>query len=135
MDQGTHSPNRTDETPTGLTFNICDLETSHKFNSGVKDLDERVARSISSELQYSCKYWLDHLLQSEYCDVGTDGVSAEDRASILGLLADFLETKRSLFGLEALSLTGSLDVGRTILLRILGKFISTCSSFLTSERD
>jgi hypothetical protein len=50
-----------------LKFNICDLETSHVFNASVHDLDVRVKNCISDHLSYACRFWADHLVQTN-CD-------------------------------------------------------------------
>jgi hypothetical protein len=46
-----------------LRFNICNLETSYKPNSDVKDLHARVTNNIQAHLSYACRYWVDHLIQ------------------------------------------------------------------------
>ncbi|KAG8819591.1 hypothetical protein FRC19_009674 [Serendipita sp. 401] len=47
-----------------LCFNICRLESSFTFNKDVPDLDERISKYISRELQYGCISWLDHIVKS-----------------------------------------------------------------------
>lgn len=46
-----------------LRFNICDLESSYVMNDTVTDLKDRIGRSISRELSYSCLFWTSHLAQ------------------------------------------------------------------------
>ncbi|GJJ12624.1 hypothetical protein Clacol_006867 [Clathrus columnatus] len=49
----------------GLRFNICNLETSHKRNRDVSDLDRRIQESIPSHLAYASCFWAIHLQQSK----------------------------------------------------------------------
>ena len=51
-----------------LRFNICDLETSFKFNRDVPDLEKRVNERIHSGLLYSCRHWASHLRDVPYSD-------------------------------------------------------------------
>ncbi|KAF7979229.1 hypothetical protein HWV62_43190 [Athelia sp. TMB] len=46
---------------TDLKFNICGLESSHKANTDVYDLAQRIQRSITSVLSYSCRFVASHL--------------------------------------------------------------------------
>jgi hypothetical protein len=46
-----------------LTRNICSLDGS-PLNSEVKDLDDRVGKYISEDLQYSCRFWVDHVVEA-----------------------------------------------------------------------
>ncbi|KAL5372028.1 hypothetical protein DPSP01_013821 [Paraphaeosphaeria sporulosa] len=49
--------------PDGLRQNICNLSGSGVIRS---EINERIiTSSISPELQYSCRYWVDHLKQSQ----------------------------------------------------------------------
>jgi len=48
----------------GLRFNICDLETSYRFNDDVEDLPSRIQKSIPAYLSYSCRFWAEHLHDS-----------------------------------------------------------------------
>ncbi|TFK59442.1 hypothetical protein BDN72DRAFT_733796, partial [Pluteus cervinus] len=80
-----------------LKFNICQLETSYKRNSDVLDLDTRVLNNISSELQYACLYWVQHIIQCSN--------------TIEPALSSIFITLKTLFWIECLSLLGKLDVG------------------------
>ncbi|CAE6368840.1 unnamed protein product [Rhizoctonia solani] len=42
-------------------FNICGLESSYLPDESVSDIEERVARAISLELFYACRFWADHI--------------------------------------------------------------------------
>ncbi|KAG8833251.1 hypothetical protein FRB91_000039 [Serendipita sp. 411] len=54
----------------GLRFNICQLKSSFALNSKVRDMEERISKYISKELQYGCVYWPDHIVQGDvtFCD-------------------------------------------------------------------
>ncbi|KAG6332422.1 hypothetical protein ID866_6668 [Astraeus odoratus] len=75
-----------------LRFNICNLETSYLCNTEVTDLVERIAVKISSQLSYSCRFWMKHLQQTEF----TTELAIQVR-SILG-------SEKVLFWFEVLSL-------------------------------
>src|SRR6266481_8878462 len=85
---------------TGLKFNICSLETSHRFNSEVADLDARVKSAISVDLRYSCVHWPSH----------AGDASREEQACkwISDLLKCFFSGAWPLYWLEALSLLGAV---------------------------
>jgi hypothetical protein len=76
-----------------LRFNICDLPTSYKRNRDISDLQVRVEKYISHCLQYSCHYWVDHLIAVTF------NSEAVTRAE------DFLY-QNFLFWLEVMSLCG-----------------------------
>ena len=49
-----------------LTRNICSLDDSHSpLNSKIDDLASRVASCISEDVQYCCRFWVDHVVSSE----------------------------------------------------------------------
>ena len=50
----------------GLKFNICNLETSYLANDDVEGLDTRVGEHISPALLYACRFWDDHLKNTEF---------------------------------------------------------------------
>lgn len=89
-----------------LKFNICELETSHLFNSQVSDLDERVKSKISNQLSYSCAYWTSHL-------------SDTPKGTLKSDMEALLNGPQVLYWLEVLSLLSRLDVGLTGLLELL----------------
>ena len=78
-----------------LRFNICDLETSFKFNKDVHDLQERVNKQIHLGLLYACRHWASHLQDVPY----SDGLLFE---------LDHFVYKQLLYWIEVLSLTGYL---------------------------
>ncbi|QRW11282.1 hypothetical protein RhiLY_10281 [Ceratobasidium sp. AG-Ba] len=88
-----------------LKFNICGLETSHRWNQDVPDLGERVQRAISPQLSYACEFWSSHLAEA-----------AAD--TIVPLLHDFLFGPGVIYWLEALSVLGKLMVAPANLLRV-----------------
>ena len=78
-----------------LRFNICDLETSFKFNADVPNLRERVDKRIRPGLLYACRHWGSHLRDVPYPN------------ELLPELDNFAY-KQLLYWLEVLSLTGCL---------------------------
>ncbi|PAV14874.1 WD40 domain containing protein [Pyrrhoderma noxium] len=78
-----------------LHFNICDIETSFKFNKDIPNLQERVDKRIHPRLLYACRYWASHLRDVPYS------------SKILSELDNFMY-KQLLYWIEVLSLTGSL---------------------------
>lgn len=119
MDRGTRNARRQmNRPPSGLRFNMCGFDTSYLPNSEVQDSHERIAGNISAELHYSCLRWMDHL-RSFLGECSSPGLQAELELDLVNMLAGFLETRRSLFWLELLSLTGNLANGRQILISIM----------------
>ncbi|TFK60218.1 WD40 repeat-like protein [Pluteus cervinus] len=80
-----------------LKFNICHLETSYRTNVEISDLQIRITNNVSSELQYSCLYWIQHLLS---CETFPEP-----------LLNSLFVNIRVLFWIECLSLLNKLDFG------------------------
>ena len=78
-----------------LRFNICDLETSFKFNRDVPDIEKRVNERIHPGLVYACHYWASHLRDVPYSD------------ELLSEFNDFVYNQL-LYWLEVLSLTKTL---------------------------
>ncbi|PAV14876.1 WD40 domain containing protein [Pyrrhoderma noxium] len=78
-----------------LRFNICDLETSFKFNRDVPNLEKRVSERIHPGLLYACRHWASHLRDVPYS------------SEILSKLDNFMY-KQLLYWIEVLSLTGCL---------------------------
>ncbi|OAX39070.1 WD40 repeat-like protein [Rhizopogon vinicolor AM-OR11-026] len=76
----------------GLRFNICSLDSSYMPNSSVPDLQERVKKSISAELSYSCRYWGTHVRATPFNPALAEEIVA------------FFDGERLLFWLEALAL-------------------------------
>ncbi|CCM00585.1 uncharacterized protein FIBRA_02621 [Fibroporia radiculosa] len=79
-----------------LHFNICHLENSYLPNSAVTDLEERIVKYISPELQYACRFWTSHVKSTRF----EPYLAAE--------IEHFLANERILFYLEVLSLTQTL---------------------------
>ena len=50
----------------GLKFNICGLTTPYASDSEVADLAKRTDENIPSHLLYSCRFWANHLQESEF---------------------------------------------------------------------
>ena len=78
-----------------LRFNICNLETSFKFNRDVLNLEKRVSERIHPGLLYACRHWASHLRDVPYS------------SEILSELDNFMY-KQLLYWIEVLSLTGCL---------------------------
>ncbi|KAJ1311863.1 hypothetical protein OPQ81_010323 [Rhizoctonia solani] len=81
----------------GLRFNICNLESSYKFNRQIKDLSDRVASKISNRLKYGCTYWISHLVEAP-------------EGSFLQEVDKLISGASLMYWLEVLSLIGQLDV-------------------------
>ena len=85
-----------------LRFNICGLEESSQLNKDVPDLLALIAKHITEVLQYGCLFWFSHLRES-----GLKGSDAQIFA--------FLNSLKTLFWVEALSLMDAVDRGNVIL--------------------
>jgi hypothetical protein len=81
----------------GLKFNICKLETSYLANDDVEDLTTRVNEHIPPALLYACRFWDDHLKQTDF---ETD----------LFRKVETLFKEKFLFWLETLSLTRNIGL-------------------------
>jgi len=92
-----------------LRFNICKLEDSRLANAHVHDLQSRINENISDPLQYSSRYWSNHLCSTP--DDGNEGVS--------GGLREFFEGLYPLFWIEVLSVMGMVPVGAPSLRRLI----------------
>ncbi|PPR04541.1 hypothetical protein CVT26_002508 [Gymnopilus dilepis] len=91
----------------GLIFNICNLPSSYIANSEVSDLTERIARNISAELSYACRFWTDHLRRATFAVSLADSVRA------------FFGHERLLFWLEVLSLLKKVNTCYAALSRVI----------------
>ncbi|KAL4064787.1 WD40-repeat-containing domain protein [Scleroderma yunnanense] len=76
----------------GLRFNICQLQSSYARNSEIADLEERVKSNITDYLSYSCRYWNNHVAETNF------------HARLATEVEAFLNHERVLYWLEALSL-------------------------------
>ncbi|KAJ6511658.1 hypothetical protein DFH09DRAFT_270095, partial [Mycena vulgaris] len=79
-----------------LRFNICNLPTSYLRNVEMPGLQSQLDKHIPGELQYACRFWVDHL-------VATSCNSRSVR------VAEGLVLEKFLFWLEVLSLLGIVD--------------------------
>lgn len=91
-----------------LKFNICKLDSAYVPNREVEDLQTRVTTNIPESLQYSCVYWMDHLLLAKETGIILD-------ASIRAMLRDFLCSIKSVFWLEAMSLMEKVNAATDAL--------------------
>ncbi|KIM74793.1 hypothetical protein PILCRDRAFT_693732 [Piloderma croceum F 1598] len=55
----------------GLKRDICGVNDPTKFNSEILDLDERLNRHLTEDLQYSCRFWHRHLQDVHHPDNDT----------------------------------------------------------------
>ncbi|EUC59591.1 vegetative incompatibility protein HET-E-1 [Rhizoctonia solani AG-3 Rhs1AP] len=83
-------------------FNICGLPSSYLADMEVSDIDERVVRSVSPELIYSCRYWSTHLYIGTYNE------------KLVAVVQKFL-SDRLLIWMETLNLTGNMPFGTSII--------------------
>ena len=77
----------------GLQFNICGLETSYLSNSEVEGLDKKIEENIPLHLQYSCRFWANHLQDVEF------------DSELLQLVRRLVTGVEMLFWLEALGVS------------------------------
>ena len=92
-----------------LRFNICKLEDSRLANADVQNLELRIKQNISDSLQYSSRYWSDHLCFTPYHE--------DSRA--LGSLKEFFEGVYPLLWIEVLSIIGMVPTGAPSLRRVI----------------
>jgi hypothetical protein len=92
-----------------LRFNICKLEDSRLANAAVHDLESRIKENISDPLQYSSRYWSNHLCSTP--DNGNRDAS--------GILKDFFEGLYPLFWIEVLSVMGMVPTCAPSLRRVI----------------
>jgi hypothetical protein len=81
----------------GLCFNICDLKSSYLPNSEDPGLQERIQKSISPHLSYSCRFWTSHVRSTAF---------DKELAREVKLL---FHHERVFFWLESLALTNALS--------------------------
>jgi hypothetical protein len=82
---------------TELRFDMCQFPSSYLRNSEVDDLEERVLKSISPALRYSCRFWTRHLSLVPF------------NPGLAKAVREFFNHERLLFWFEALSLLGSVN--------------------------
>lgn len=87
-----------------LRFNICELEDSSRLNKDVPNLFARISKHITESLQYAVVFWLSHLAKSDV-----------DRKESAEKVHEFLNSRKTLFWVEALSLMNVVDRGIVIL--------------------
>jgi hypothetical protein len=104
-----------------LQFNICKLRSSYLRNSDVYDLDLRVKTYIHPELEYSCRFWAEHLSESEKTD------------ELYSKIQGFLDN-RFLFWLEVLSLCRQVNQASG-LLGLLNNWILVSSETSASHKE
>ncbi|CUA74660.1 putative WD repeat-containing protein all2124 [Nostoc sp, PCC 7120] [Rhizoctonia solani] len=70
-----------------LRFNICSIQSSFIPNAKIPKLEEQITTNISEELFYTCRFWMDHLSETDLVDTSL-------------LLANELLSERLLFWME-----------------------------------
>ncbi|CAE6411393.1 unnamed protein product, partial [Rhizoctonia solani] len=88
-----------------LRFNICSIQSSFMPNAKIPNLEERITANISEELFYSCRFWMDHLSETDPVDTSL-------------LLANELLSERLLFWMEVMSLKNCLLAGIIALTKL-----------------
>ena len=107
-----------------LMKNICDLNGCPLL-SEVKDLPDRKKASVGEALEYACRFWAKHL-----SEVPSSGPHVE---RVKAAIDEFFTT-RLLFWIEALSLTGYLDLGVHALRDVDGWYLSvSCVGHLSNH--
>ncbi|KAH7338678.1 WD40-repeat-containing domain protein [Rhizoctonia solani] len=86
-----------------LRFNICQLESSYVLDKDVPDLVDRVKRLITAALLYACRYWGQHI------QLGISSTILHSR------LLSFV-SKKVLFWMEVLNLSGNISIGQSLIL-------------------
>ncbi|KAF9002773.1 WD40-repeat-containing domain protein [Cyathus striatus] len=97
-----------------LRFNIAGLETSYVRNSDIPNLAESIGRHVPQELQYSCRFWVDHLQMVPY-----------ESSIWQEIKSHFYENL--LFWFEVLSLTNDLNH--------VGAFVSAIMNWGKEDED
>ncbi|KAF7978739.1 hypothetical protein HWV62_44746 [Athelia sp. TMB] len=106
--------------PSGLRFNICNLDSSHKRNIDITDLRDRIQQSISKVLSYACRFVGDHM------NFSSNDKDAEDLKSVMTYYEALQFQLRQFFlnnflhWLEILSLEKHINVASRSLNAILG---------------
>ncbi|EJC99698.1 uncharacterized protein FOMMEDRAFT_160125 [Fomitiporia mediterranea MF3/22] len=100
-----------------LKFNICSLESSYLRNHDIPELDMTVKASISDVLIYSSLHWMDHI------SLSGDGYALHDAVT------NMLCSPKVLYWMEVLSLYGSVEKGRKMLLECADHFKHSAKVF------
>jgi hypothetical protein len=89
---------------TGLSFNICGLESSYLSNKDVPGLSQRIEAAIPPHKSYACRFWADHLQ------------TATRSGTLKSNLEDFIYHSL-LYWLEVLSLINCIPLASPALLK------------------
>ncbi|KAF8705852.1 WD domain, G-beta repeat, partial [Rhizoctonia solani] len=98
-----------------LRFNICNLETTSRFDRDIPDLEARLIEHISSGLFYACRYWGGHLYDCKPAD------------ELVEMVDEFLR-HRLLFWMEVMNLKNCIGHCSDALLRAF-KYASADDAF------
>ncbi|CAE6432023.1 unnamed protein product, partial [Rhizoctonia solani] len=80
-----------------LRFNICELETSHRLNSEVPNLKQRIESHIGPALKYACVHWVDHFI-------------ASPTQALVNAVKGFMNGPQLMYWIEAMSLLDCTDL-------------------------
>jgi len=90
-----------------LTFNICEIETSHCLNDDIPELEALISKNISTALIYACRFWAEHL---EYSS------RSEPHLCAVQPVLKMLLHEKVLYWLEVLSLVNAVPSAKESLL-------------------
>ncbi|THU84507.1 hypothetical protein K435DRAFT_687347, partial [Dendrothele bispora CBS 962.96] len=85
-----------------LHFNMCNLPSSFLLDEQISDIEKKIDKNITEELEYSCFFWAYHL-----------GKCKED-GDMIDMLRTFIERKM-IFWIEVMLLLGKLSSCLNIL--------------------
>ncbi|CUA69218.1 Vegetative incompatibility protein HET-E-1 [Podospora anserina] [Rhizoctonia solani] len=88
-----------------LRFNICSIRSSYTPNGNIPELEEQINQNVPDELFYTCRFWVDHLSE-------TDPVN-----TLLLTLNEFL-SQQLLFWMEVMSLKSCTVSGIVMLTKL-----------------
>jgi hypothetical protein len=83
-------------------FNVCQISSSYRLDSEIEGLDEHVAKTVSTQLNYASRYWSKHLNLGEY------------RPELSNIVHDFFSS-RLLVWMEVMNLTKHIDRATSII--------------------
>ncbi|CUA76357.1 Vegetative incompatibility protein HET-E-1 [Podospora anserina] [Rhizoctonia solani] len=88
-----------------LRFNICSIQSSYTPNDKIPELGEQVNTNVSDVLFYTCRFWVDHLSETNPVD------------ALLYATDEFL-SQRFLFWMEVMSLKSCMVAGIVLLTKL-----------------
>ncbi|CAE6518333.1 unnamed protein product [Rhizoctonia solani] len=88
-----------------LRFNICSIQSSYIPNDKIPELEEQITTNVPDELFYTCRFWVDHLNETNPVD------------ALLFTTNEFL-SQRLLFWMEVMSLKSYMVAGIVMLTKL-----------------